>query len=197
LPASERGHPGWGGAALSEPFRILMLRYQRWLLVETRARCNGDAARAEDCVAEAFTRLLENFREELPPEAACVSWLRKTIGNLLMMGWRRQRTQQRNVPTLQGLRDAAALHGAAMLDDDVLPYRYPIRNIPEDVFEGAVRQLKPEHRAAFRLWVEDVRYDEMGRRLGITPGAARKRVHDARQKLISMLQPFFSGTEVH
>jgi RNA polymerase sigma factor (sigma-70 family) len=181
---------------VSDAFRILMVRYRPWLLVETRQRCK-DAARAEDYVSEAFTRLFAHFREELPPEAACVSWLRATIRNLTVMSWRREQTHERHAETLQSLGGSAALHGGAMFDGEVLPYHYPIKDIPEERFADALRQLNGNQAQAFRLWAEGHSSDEISRRLNVSSGAARKRIHDARQKLISILKGSFAMPEVN
>lgn len=181
--------PGKGQGA-SEPFQKLVIRHRAWLLVETQRRY-GDAG-AEDHVAEAFARLFECFREELPPEPACVTWLRQTIRNLAQTHRRSEKTRRRNEVLLQMMGGLSDLRGCIVFDSkDVLRCPPRLARMTAAHINWAMDELSPIQARAMNLWIKGLSSDKIGQQLGIKPGAARKRIHDARKKLASYLQKLF------
>jgi RNA polymerase sigma-70 factor (ECF subfamily) len=137
-------------------------------------RLSGDAALAEDLVADAFVVALEG------PARADVGSARALLFGAvrnLHLHVRRERARRPQVPgaalefhaaTGPGPEeDAAARSGLRRALSD-------LQHLPEDA------------RAAVLLRAEGIPYEEIARTLGITPGAAKVRVHRARVTLAAL-----------
>lgn len=153
------------------------------LLIVAKRLCRS-ATDAEDLVQETLYRFIRDFGEleALPHERACESWMSSTLTNLFNDQCRRQRVQENraNDPTLSN---------AALATPE--PLAQPVYDsITREQFGQAIQALSPKMRAALDLHAAGKRYLEIGRLLGISPGTARKRLHDARIKLRELLQRF-------
>ncbi len=134
------------------------VRLRRWLQRET-----GDRETATDLTAETFAQALVSMRRFRGGDET--AWLYGIARNLLSQHHRRARVEDR------------ARRKLGMPARDWSDYE------PDDrVVDLAAL---PEHeRAALELHiVEDLPYDEVARRLAITPGTARMRVHRALRRL--------------
>lgn len=157
---------------------------QRTRLLKVAKRICRNAADAEDLVQETLSRFIHGFgeRETLPHERACESWLSSTLTNLFNDQCRRQRVQENraNDPTLSQMVQATP--------EPLAPPVYD--SITREQFGQAIHALPPKKRAALDLHVSGKSYAEIGKELGISSGTARKRLHDARDMLRKLLQPF-------
>jgi len=137
-------------------------------------RLSGDAAVAEDLVADAFVVALEGpARREIGSARAL---LFGAVRNL-HLHVRRERAR-RPVASPAELEHHPA--GAPGPEADAAA-RSSLRRALADL------QLLPEDaRAALLLRAEELSYDEIAAALGITPGAAKVRVHRARLTLAAL-----------
>jgi RNA polymerase sigma factor (sigma-70 family) len=153
------------------------------LMVVAKRLCRGTTD-AEDLVHETLYRFIRDFGqvEVLPSERACESWMVTTLTNLFYDQCRRQRVQENRAKELVQGNEAVA---------PPEPVSQPVYDaITHEQFNQAVQALSPKARAAFELHATGKRYLDIARLLGITPGTARKRLHDARAKLRELLQPY-------
>jgi RNA polymerase sigma-70 factor, ECF subfamily len=128
----------------------------------------GDRSAAEDLVSETFVRLLT--RAPRIQTQTALAYLLAIARNVYLTGRRRGR---REVPLLEEIADPL-IDPAERLDDEAR-------------LEKALRGLAslPEgERAALLLRIDhELPYEEIAAALGITPGAAKVRVHRARLRL--------------
>jgi RNA polymerase sigma factor (sigma-70 family) len=134
-------------------------RLRGWLRKET-----GDREVAMDLTAETFAQaLISMSRHRGGDETA---WLYGIARNLLAQYWRRARVEDRARRRLR------------------LPARDWAAYEEGDGPEIKLDDLSREEREAVELrFSDDLPYDEVARRLSITPGAARMRVHRALRRL--------------
>ena len=133
-------------------------------------RRSGDRDLAFDLTAETFAQawiVRRRFRDEA--EGSAAPWLFGIARNVLLMSVRRGRLERRAVERL----------GVAERLDD--PYE-PATVAPDDCWaEGAdelLDELPASQREGLRLRVVDqLEYEEIAMALGISPAAARVRVH--------------------
>lgn len=133
----------------------------------------GDEALAEDLVSEAFVRVW-TARERLDL-ATVRGYLFTIVRNLFLQDVTRRR---RRAPLPDGLA------GASPGPDDRAAARSELRAVM-----AALAALPEIDRAAVLMRADDgLPYDEIGRALGISTGAAKVKVHRARLKLAEALQ---------
>jgi RNA polymerase sigma factor (sigma-70 family) len=159
---------------------------RRGKLLAMAMRLCRNAADAEELVQETLYRFLRGFGEVevLPNDRTCESWLVTTLTNLFYDQCRKQRVQA------QGAKDPL-LSDEAMARQESTPQ--PVYDsITQAQFNQALQELSPKARAAFDLHLAGKKYVDIARILGIKPGTARKRLHDARDKLRELLQPYLT-----
>jgi RNA polymerase sigma-70 factor (ECF subfamily) len=134
------------------------VRLRHWLQGET-----GNRESATDLAAETFAQALVSMRRFRGGDET--AWLYGIARNLLSQYRRRARVEDR------------ARRKLGMPERDWSEYEVDDRVVDLDAL--------PEHeRAALELHVvEELPYDEVARRLSITPGTARMRVHRALRRL--------------
>ena len=154
---------------------------QRAKLLSVAKRLCRSATDAEDLVHETLYRFIRDFGqvEVLPSERACQSWMVTTLTNLFYDQCRRQQVRENRAKELELNRVAVAPEPVSQPMYDAIT--------PEQISQ-AVQALSPKARAALELHAKGNRYLDIARLLGITPGTARKRLHDARAKLREILQ---------
>ena len=137
-------------------------------------RLSGDEASAEDLVADAFVVALEGpARREV---ASARALLFGAVRNLHLHA-RRDRARRPAVAAEELERQPAAAPGP---EADAAS-RSGLRRALADL-----QALPEEARAALLLRAEGLPYDEIAQALGITPGAAKVRVHRARMNLAAL-----------
>lgn len=134
-----------------------------------------------DYVQEAMVRFLAKYcGVPLPSESGCGAWLVTTLKNLLLSERRKQGVRQR------ALSDPAACFLAAPREAEAMDA--VLEALSGEAFQGAILLLSPKLRATYMLHALGATYSDIARRLGITPGTAGKRLHDARRKLRVLLE---------
>ncbi len=142
------------------------------------ARLVESAHDAEDVVAAAFFELWRR-REAVPVvDGSVLPWLLVTVTNLARntgRGLRRHRAAIERLPRSADLED---------------PARTAEERIAREHLLAVVRRLSPDDAALLVLTaVEEFSPAEAAAALGITPGAARVRLHRARKRLQARLGP--------
>jgi RNA polymerase sigma-70 factor (ECF subfamily) len=140
--------------------------------------CDDDCA---DAVQEAFLSAFRNL-DSFAGQASLGTWLHRILVNACLMKLR-ARSRRRLVPLddlLPACRDDRA--DALARDEARARVRACIESLPEP------------HRTI--LWLRDIEEydtDQTARRLGITPGAVKTRLHRARHALRPLLEPLVLG----
>jgi RNA polymerase sigma-70 factor, ECF subfamily len=137
-------------------------------------RLSGDAALAEDLVADAFVVALEGPAR--PDVGSARALLFGAVRNLHLHTRRERARRPRASGAELELRPAA---GPGPEDDAAA--RSGLRQALSDL-----QKLPDDARAAVLLRAEGIPYEEIARALGITPGAAKVRVHRARVTLAAL-----------
>ncbi len=167
-------------------FRRLVERHQKPLLGYFWRRCL-DRALAEDCVQEVFLRLVRH-RGSWRPDAKFTTYLYRIAENHWIDRWRSAKSAPASV-SLDGLTgdedvDAAAAFAAPGAPP---PARAGQLELGEKI-RRAVTRLTDEQRAVFALAeVRGMRYEDIGRTLGIPTGTVKSRMHAAVTRLREIL----------
>ena len=133
---------------------------------------SGDRSTAEDLVSETFVRILT--RAPRLETRTALGYLLAVVRNTWLSGQRRRRRE------------------VALPDDIPAPHRNPASNIDDQdrllTVLAALDGLKEGERAALLLRVDhELPYEDVAAALGISPGAAKVRVHRARLHLSRIL----------
>ena len=161
-------------------FEELVRLYEKRVLALTRRMCKNpeDAAEAAQEAFFAAWRGLQSFRGD----SSFSTWLYRLASNACVDLLRREGKRQ----------------SAVSLDDEEanldLPAALPSpqeeaerRELREQIEEG-LRALPPEYRAALVLReIQQLRYDESGRVLGVDVGTVKSRISRGRKKLRNFL----------
>jgi RNA polymerase sigma-70 factor (ECF subfamily) len=134
------------------------VRLRRWLQRET-----GSREKATDLTAETFAQALVSMRRFRGGDQR--AWLYGIARNLLSQSRRRERVED-------AARRKLGMPDRVWSDSEVDDRAVDLDGLPD------------HERAALELHViEELPYDEVARRLSITPGTARMRVHRALRRL--------------
>lgn len=160
----------FAGKNCEEAFRALVERHARWMYAAAFRQLR-DRQLAEDAAPAVFILLFQKAHA-MPPNAKISSWLfnalQFTVKNL-RRGQRRRHYHELRAATQDA--QPAAAPGVAGSD-------------PADQLDGAVAALGSNDRAAILLrFYQNVPFDQIGRALGISEAAARKRTQRAVQAL--------------
>jgi RNA polymerase sigma-70 factor (ECF subfamily) len=171
------GIPARDFAALVEDLGPALLRFLR--------RMVGDADLAEDLLQETFVAAFRH-RAGARPESAR-GWLFTIAANRARNALR---DGQRSVTDEESVVAKLDRCGRA----DALPEAEALRHELRAEIAVAVAQLPPDSREAILLRdMEDLSYAEVAAIMGLTEGAARVRVHRARERLREALGPYLAG----
>jgi RNA polymerase sigma factor (sigma-70 family) len=133
----------------------------------TRTR---DRAAASDLAAETFAAALQGIERYDPRRGSPSQWLYGIAGNQLKKFWRRRLAADRARRRLQIQTPPVATTGWEEIEA-------ADARLDADRIAAALQRIPGGSREAVRLRVVEQRsYDEISRRLGCTPGAARVRV---------------------
>jgi len=164
-------------AALVEQLGPVLLRFLR--------RMVGDADLAEDLLQETFVAAYQHRAEARPDSAR--GWLFTIAANRARNALRDGRRSVTDGETV-----GAKLENCGRAD--AMPEAEALRHELRAQIMVAVAQLSPDRREAVLLRdMEDLPYAEVARIMGATEGAARVRVHRAREMLREALRPYLAG----
>ncbi|WP_235965559.1 sigma-70 family RNA polymerase sigma factor [Micromonospora rubida] len=144
----------------------LMSAYQQPLLKYAQRLTGGDAARAEDVVQEAFLRAWTHIDRLTDDRGSVLGWLRRVVHNLVMDGYRAQRSRPAEVE-IENAGTVAAPDVTADVVNSLL-------------VEQVLGVLWPQHRAALvETYLKGRTAAEVSAALGVPVGTVKSRVHYA------------------
>jgi RNA polymerase sigma-70 factor (ECF subfamily) len=174
------------GEGDDEAFRRLVERHERALLGYFWRRCL-DRALAEDCVQEVFLRLVRH-RGSWRPDAKFTTYLYRIAENHWIDRYRSRKSAPQ-MASLEGLADPDE-PGAESTFAAVVPEpsdRAAQLELGEKI-RRAVLRLTDDQRAVFALAeTRGMRYEDIGRILGIPIGTVKSRMHACVTRLREML----------
>lgn len=166
-----------------------LVTHRPMLLNHARSFLGPRREDAQDFVQDTLERFVTSFPQGPPPEPRCAGWLMTTLTHLLISDWRKQ------VVRRKALSDPAMAHTATPQPvvslDSVRPpavVEKVMEKVTPDDFKAAVATLSPKLRPVYELHVLGLSHEEIGSRLGIKAGAARKRLWEARRRLAAHLE---------
>jgi RNA polymerase sigma-70 factor (ECF subfamily) len=167
-------------------FHRLVERHQKPLLGFFWRRCL-DRALAEDCVQEVFLRLVRH-RGSWRPDAKFTTYLYRVAENHWIDRWRSKKSAP-PVVSLDGLTGDADVESAgAFPAPDAPPGDRAAQLELGEKIRRAVLRLTDEQRSVFALAeVRGMRYEDIGRTLGIPVGTVKSRMHAAVSRLREIL----------
>lgn len=176
-PPADAGAPAVAAARRGAPEGIAALyRAHAGALLRVATRLTGSAADAEDVVHDVFVGLPELLRR-YEDRGQLAAWLRGVTVRLVLDRLRRDR--RRAALLVRAAPDAIAAAGHAGGHDGVDALD----------LDRALAALAEPLRVVFVLrQLEEWSFDEIGGRLGITPGAARVRHLRALRRLRTLLE---------
>ena len=167
-------------------FRLLVERHEKALLGFFWRRCL-DRALAEDCVQEVFLRLVRH-RGSWRPEAKFTTYLYRIAEN----HWIDRYRSKKSCPapaSLDGLTDGPEHDGASGFAAAGPPPGDRAAQIElGEKIRRALLRLSEEQRSVFALAeTRGMRYEDIGRVLGIPVGTVKSRMHAAVTRLRELL----------
>lgn len=164
------------------------MRAYQDMVFTTAARLVGRDAQAEDIAQETFVRAYAHF-DQLRGNPSCGGWLKTVATNLAINHLNRHRRRWRLFSDL--------VHSNE--DDDIDPPEWadPDAGAPatldleqqREAIEKALQNLPAQQRAALVLFhFEDMAYQEIARRLGISLAKVKTDIHRARLSLLPLLE---------
>ena len=165
----------------SEEFWEVIDRYRGELINQAMAIL-GDLADAEDVVQESFCEAFRN-RDKLKEQAAIGAWLRTVNRANALNRWRGRYRERKNKNRKQRERPDRALTTGGFSGVDRCEF-----------VAKAIEKLPAELRRVVVLhcW-ENMSYEEVAERLGISARTVRRLFHDALMKLYQTLGPDMTG----
>lgn len=173
-------------------FALLVDRYKD-PLVAYLARLTGSPDRAEDLAQEAFLRLYRSTGR-YDERGRLQGLLYSIAANLLRSEERRRRRWRTLLPFLAPATTSNGFH----LDEPAGERRVLQREIRHQL-QAAVAELPLRFRVPLVLFeVEEWPYADIAAHLGVSEGTVKSRIHRARQRLKTSLEPYWNeGNAVH
>jgi RNA polymerase sigma factor (sigma-70 family) len=169
------------GVVTAEQFWSLWLRDRDYFLRTCLRWLRGNRSDAEDVMSRGALKALEFLRRCPGSVERFQPWAMRILQNLCID---RLRCAQRHA---HGMGDADVNEDLAHTSA-ITPERMFFRGQLGSAVSEAVGTLPPRLKSAFCLrFVDDLGYDEISRRLVITPANARKRIEQARRLLRARL----------
>ncbi len=161
-------------------------------MLATARRITGDHAAAEDCVQEAFINAFKAL-ERFERNAALSTWLHRITVNTALMRLRKvNRNQETALDDVEPVLDAYGFRVEPALDKapdvESLMQRDDVRQIVREKID----ELAPNDRNILLLRdIEELDTKEVAATLGITENAVKVRLHRARGRLKTLLEPLW------
>jgi RNA polymerase sigma-70 factor (ECF subfamily) len=178
-----------------EAFTLLFRRYQR-AIFHFACRMTGSVEAAEDLTQECFLRVLRSAKRFDPERGSLRVYLYATARNLTIREAQKLSSEQAkrrlSVPINSPGRDADEDDGVERLDMALGPEGLLLGLEASEVVKRAVWRLPTAQREALVLVeYEELSLEETAQVLEIDVGAAKSRVHRARENLKRLLEPYF------
>ena len=168
--------------AVSEAFTTFMRAYQN-MVFSTAARLSGNDVQAEDIAQEVFVKAFEHF-EDLRGNPAAGGWLKTVATNLTINHLNRYRNRWRLFADLP--EPALPLAELAVPDTLAADLGAVERRA---LIDAALRRLPPHQRLALGLYhFEELSYDEIAARLGVSLAKVKTDIKRARAALVPLLK---------
>jgi RNA polymerase sigma factor (sigma-70 family) len=155
-----------------DAFRHLLDRHSG-LVYGTALRVTGDPGAAEEVSQDVFVLLARKARA-LTSHPSVAGWLHRTSHNVARHEQRRRMRRSRKV---------------ARIAEEIEEAQFDTPRALTGVDEAVARLPKLDREAILLRFFEDLEYEEIARRIGITESAARKRVSRALKRLQKTLGP--------
>lgn len=167
-------------AGEDDAIRELVRRFQPWAL-DFAAAILDDRDLAEDAVQEGFLAALQRLDDLREPEA--------------FPGWMRQIVRTQALRITRARREAELPEGTEAVDCSSSPSESAERDELRRKVREAIGSLPPASREATQLFYLDERScAEVAEVLRIPTGTVKRRLHDARKQLHSMLLGYVEDT---
>lgn len=140
-------------------------------------RATRDHDAAEDAVAEAFGRLLREWRRGRIPENVG-GWLMRVTANVIVSGYRRRKVAER-------WRSLLGRRAPAIADD---PAAEVLAREGRSELEARLAVLTPDARAALLLAAQGLSSAEIARAIGRSDGATRTLLCRSRERMRAILE---------
>lgn len=180
-------HTSESGVAARVDFTTFMRNYQD-MVFSTAARLTGNDAQAEDIAQEVFLKAYENF-DHLATSATAGGWLKTVATNLSLNHLSRYRRRWRFFSEFR--RADAADDAEAPPVEFAAPdtfFRDLDAHERREVVDAALAELPAHQRLPLVLFhFEDLPYDEIARRLGISLAKVKTDILRARAALARIL----------
>jgi RNA polymerase sigma-70 factor (ECF subfamily) len=152
---------------------------------------------ARDVVQEGLVaafRAMDSFQGQSSPE----TWLHRIVVNAALMKLRsRRRRPETSIEDLLPRFLEDGHHETHIHDWPETPETLMGRRETQDIVRSCIDRLPEAHRAVLILRdVEELTTEEAAHALGISAGAAKLRLHRARQALRGLLAPFFERRDM-
>lgn len=171
------------GVVTAEQFWGLWLRDRDYFLRSCLRWLRGNRSDAEDVVSRGALKALEFLRRSPGTVERFQPWAIRILQNLCIDRLRGAQRHARCICEDNVGEELACVHAGV-----VTPERMYFRGQLGSAVSAAVGTLPPRLKSAFCLrFVDDLGYDEISRRLVITPANARKRIEQARRFLRARL----------
>jgi RNA polymerase sigma-70 factor (ECF subfamily) len=167
-----------------EKFEGFMRNYQD-MVYSTAVRMLGHAADAQDIAQTVFLKAFESF-EVLAHSPTAGGWLKKVTTNLCLNQLNRYRYRWRFFSEMRTAED-----GPEFIDSVAAPSQPMDLDEPERhrLLERSLQRLPDAQRIPLVLYhFEDVSYEEIAQRLGVSLSKVKTDIHRGRQSLKRFLQ---------
>jgi RNA polymerase sigma-70 factor (ECF subfamily) len=167
-------------------FTTFMRNYQN-MVFSTAARLTGNEAQAEDIAQEVFLKAYENY-DKLAASPSAGGWLKTVATNLSLNHLQRYRNRWRFFSEFRRAEDDGADEPAVEFPAEETFFAGVDAGERREWVERALEQLPEHQRVPLVLYhFEDMPYDEIARRLGISLAKVKTDILRARTALAKIL----------
>ena len=164
------------------------MRAYQDMVFTTAARLVGRDAQAEDIAQETFVRAYAHF-DRLRGNPSCGGWLKTVATNLAINHLNRHRRRWRLFSDLAHKNDEDEFNPLEWADPDTGAFAALDVEQQRQAIEKALQSLPDQQRAALVLFhFEDMTYQEIAQRLGVSLAKVKTDIHRARMSLLPLLE---------
>jgi RNA polymerase sigma-70 factor (ECF subfamily) len=167
-------------------FEAFLLEYQD-MVFATAVRLLGNAVEAEDVAQTVFLKAFERF-DQIGTSPAAAGWLKTVTTNACLNHLSRYRNRWR---FFSELGPASALHNVAGKPPDP----DPVQDL-DVALDLALKRLPAHQRVPIVLFhFDDLSYQEIAQRLGVSVGKVKTDIHRGREALRKVLTAALGGAQ--
>jgi len=164
------------------------MRAYQDMVFTTAARLVGRDAQAEDIAQETFVRAYAHF-DRLRGNPSCGGWLKTVATNLAINHLNRHRRRWRLFSDLVHGSGEEEAEMPEWADPDAGAFAMLHADQQHEAIERALQSLPAQQRAALVLFhFEDMAYQEIAQRLGVSLAKVKTDIHRARLSLLPLLE---------